>query len=290
MHWSTGSIKILGIQINPDRKKMIQENFEIVLHKMAQVLTIWNSRNLTLTGRVLVVNTLVCSLATQKFICLPTPEESFFDSVKKMIRNFLWKNGRPKIAYNQLVQETHKGGLKLIDLKTKEQALKIKWVKLAMEPKEFFWKHAMRSLMPIPELYECNIKRDKAKEIFKVDTFWNSVLEAWSEINYHKPVQREEILGQVIWYNSHIQLEHTDKAFDKMRKKQILKIRDIYDEQDNKILSYNEVFNRYGDVGCYLTYYRLISSITKNGRLLSKDEDKMKNLRVTVHWNISTHS
>ena len=82
--WSTGT-KILGIIIDADRKKMIEKNYNVLLSKIRNVLNIWKARSLTLTGRVLIVNTLIASLATQKFTCLPTPPESFFKGSNKLI-------------------------------------------------------------------------------------------------------------------------------------------------------------------------------------------------------------
>ena len=102
--WSEGT-KILGTRIRADREEMIAENFDILLNKMGNVLNRWRARNLTLSGRVQVVNTLVSSLATQKFTCLPTPKDTFFEKAKEIIRGFLWKGGKAKIAYEKLIQD-----------------------------------------------------------------------------------------------------------------------------------------------------------------------------------------
>ena len=53
----------------------------------------------------------------------------FFAKSKETIIQFIWKGKKPKIAYNKLVQNIASGGLGLCDLKAKDVALKINWIK-----------------------------------------------------------------------------------------------------------------------------------------------------------------
>ena len=89
-HWSR-STKILGMIIMESRQEMLKENFDILLEKMSKVLNTWRARTLTLLGRILIVNTLVVSLCTQKSTCLPKPDKEFFTRAKKMITNLYGK-------------------------------------------------------------------------------------------------------------------------------------------------------------------------------------------------------
>ena len=41
--------------------------------------------------------------------------------------DFMWSNRIPKISYNKLIQSHEKLGLKLVDLQTKDLALKASW-------------------------------------------------------------------------------------------------------------------------------------------------------------------
>ena len=88
IQWSEGT-KILGIEITANRERMYRKNFEILYEKMTKVLNMWEGRSLTLIGRILVVNTLVTSLATQKLMCLPTPPDEYFSKIKKLVTNFI---------------------------------------------------------------------------------------------------------------------------------------------------------------------------------------------------------
>ena len=51
----------------------------------------------------------------------------FFYEYRSVITSFHWKGNR-KVKYNQVIQDHEIGGLKLIDLYSKDQAMKIWWV------------------------------------------------------------------------------------------------------------------------------------------------------------------
>ena len=70
LHWSDKT-KVLGIEVNANRKVMIESNFKMLLQKMEKILNDWGFRTLTLIGKIAVVNTLVVSMTTQKLTILP---------------------------------------------------------------------------------------------------------------------------------------------------------------------------------------------------------------------------
>ena len=125
LHW-TDTAKILGIIVQANRDLMRDVNYESLLGKIQKTLEKLSRRTLTLKERILVVNTMVTSLATQKFTVLPSPKPEFF---QKAITTFIWKGKKPRIAYNRLMQSIQDGGLQLTDLESKEKALKIIWIK-----------------------------------------------------------------------------------------------------------------------------------------------------------------
>ena len=54
-----------------------------------------------------------------------SPGKEFFDKVKKLICKFIWDGKRAKVAYKTLIRDVGEGGLKLVDLETKNKALKL---------------------------------------------------------------------------------------------------------------------------------------------------------------------
>ena len=110
---------ILGIDTNPDSLQL----FETI--KKAQVtLDKWRIRSLTLSGRVLLINTLVASLFVYLFQVLNDPPSTFYTEYENMVKQFLWKGLREKIPLSVLQCANNKGGLGLCNIFYRLRALK----------------------------------------------------------------------------------------------------------------------------------------------------------------------
>ena len=70
------------------------------------------------------INTLINLLFVHKLMALPTPGQEFYKTYKRKVIKFLWGESIPKISYDKLVQDYNKLGLRLVDLESKEIALK----------------------------------------------------------------------------------------------------------------------------------------------------------------------
>ena len=211
LYWSTGPITILGIKIHPDVTLMMTENFHQLLVKIQDILGSWVHRNLTLIGRIIVVNSLVSTLFIHKMLALPTPDEEFFKRYKKSIMNFIWQGKIPKIRYEDLVQNYANLGLKLVDLKMKNFALKASWpIRWRhRDQKEIAW---FFNSLPVKDsrIWICNTDH---KDIAKYHRKGNiscalHIWEAWARYHF-KPniIEFEDIMGEMIWGNSLIQIK-----------------------------------------------------------------------------------
>ena len=128
LFWFDGSIRMLGIQVHPDWNIMHDLNYTATLKKVERILDNWTYRNLTLIDKIALINSTVASLFTYKFMCIPSPHPNFFKQYKTLINKFLWGSTVPRIRYNKLIQNVSKGGLKLVDLQAKDQAIKASWL------------------------------------------------------------------------------------------------------------------------------------------------------------------
>ena len=89
-------------------------------------------------------------------------------------------------------------------MEKKDLSIKVQWVKAYYEDVEiatladFLMNNKFRALF-----LECNLKGEHAQFIVN-DGFWQDVLKAWS--NYHYSIARgmEQVLKQMVWYNSDI--------------------------------------------------------------------------------------
>ena len=88
--WSDPPIHTLGILVTTDRKEMQAINIVPVIKKIRQTLATWSTRDLTLTGRVLVINTLVESLFVYRLSVLPWVDEEYLMMIQREILSFVW--------------------------------------------------------------------------------------------------------------------------------------------------------------------------------------------------------
>ena len=127
--WDDPPVHTLGIIVDINVNRMIKMNMNPILEKAQGVLKTWNYPDLSLTGRVLVVNTFVESLCVYRFSVLPyLVHGDIYTELNKLIMNFIWRGKRAKINFNILKQPKDEGGLRLVDLRSKHIALLIQWL------------------------------------------------------------------------------------------------------------------------------------------------------------------
>ena len=138
LQWSD-KIKILGLVCIADDRKMAEINFKETVAKARNILNIWAKCSLSLIGKILVINTLIVPLFTHRLLVTRSPTKALLEEYKKMIVEFIWESKRSKIAYYRLIRNFEGGGLKLVDLGTKDISLKIKWVQVSRLKEKTLW-------------------------------------------------------------------------------------------------------------------------------------------------------
>ena len=262
----TKCIKVLGIKIMTDRKKMIRENYGELLSRMSKTLDPWRARTMSLMGKIVVINNLMLSQTIYKILSLNTPNDEIIAKIKKLITDFLWDRKKPQIAYETLIKNYADGGLRLVDFRRKDQALKMSWITKSKIVSNIWVKIASK-LLPIqlPEIFECNIAHKDLKYL-DLDDNWiiTSVLKAWSKTCFSTPRSKEEILDQPLWLNSHIRKGNQLLNNEKMRKRGIFFVRDIFDEKSGVALPFEDVDRSYSNVGNFIEYLACTQQIPPN--------------------------
>ena len=77
LHWTNELIKVLGIYITQDHNQLITMNIEPVLMKVKVTLQLWEKRDLSLLGKIEIVNALVGLLFVYKMSVLPNIGEDY---------------------------------------------------------------------------------------------------------------------------------------------------------------------------------------------------------------------
>ena len=87
--WSKEDINVLGVNIS--HENIIQKNYDEIMQKVKKTLNTWHNRDLSLIGKVQVVNTLVASLFVYKMMVLPRIPSHVVRNFDNIVREYIWK-------------------------------------------------------------------------------------------------------------------------------------------------------------------------------------------------------
>ena len=202
--WVNTPITVLRVNITHDKHILIKSNYDAVFKKNDDMTKLWKNRNLSLAGKVITINTLMSSQLIYKLSCMESPTEEHYKKYKLTTRNYPWDGKNAKIAYNTLTCSIEHGGFKLVDLKKKDAALKIQWVKRITKNK----KVAQLAYYFLPGLgeilWECNLHHRHVEGFMPKNNFWYDVLVSWCKFNFIEQEDINSIMNSVIWLNSEI--------------------------------------------------------------------------------------
>ena len=123
-----GCKKILGILFSAVPITYIDKNFLEVTKKCQNIMDIWNDRNLSLVGRVLVVNALVVPKLVYLLQTLDITKRRL-NFLRERISRFIWSGMGCKHKLSILEWGRERGGLGLVPVDLKARALRLKTLK-----------------------------------------------------------------------------------------------------------------------------------------------------------------
>ena len=256
--WSSGDVDLLGVTI--ENGPPTSGGYESTIRKMKEVCNTWVLRQLTLMGKVLVVNALMGSLFVYKMQVLPNLTKSQLKSIDSIIKKFLWGKGRPKIPLKVLRNPKKYGGLKLVDLEARQTALKVSWVQRIHKQTSFqyayLWFNGMGHL-----LWQCNLHYMDAISLFPQDTHWKRVLVEWCRLHFHDHFNGNEVRKQVLLLNSNIKIGGSPVYFDQCVVNGLLYFSDLLN--GNVLKTFTEIENQFGKCLNWYSYRQLCSAIPK---------------------------
>ena len=159
---------------------------------------------------------------------LPSLTEAQYKTCDNIFNDFLWNGKRPKIPLKQLQQSKYQGGLKLVNLRKKDIAIKSTWVKtLEADPKIRTLAHSFLCPALQQNIWKCNLRAtDVDYVIDRIDNpFWYDVLKAWCHVNYTNNIEEA---SRLIWYNSLIRIDDLPIVWKKCIQKNLMYVSDLY--------------------------------------------------------------
>ena len=168
----------MGVTIS--HQDIVEKNYQNICKKVHSVLNAWYHRGLSLIGKVQVVNTLVASLFVYKMMVLTTIPKQLVKNIDNTIREFLWNGKKSKIAYQTLQNPKNQGGLNLVNLNSKDQALKATWPQILEKEKDYAeLVYKIMKCSKIKEnIWRYSINPNEVKDMKIGNKFWEDVLES----------------------------------------------------------------------------------------------------------------
>ena len=239
--WSNSDITVLGVTVT--HEDILSKNYGSIVLKARKILNAWFNRNLSLLGKVQVVNTLIGSLFVYKMMVLPTIPISIVKSINNMIREFLWNNKKAKIAYNILQNTKQEGGLNLTNLQWKDIALKATWPQILEKEKDYseLVYTVMRVTTIKEDIWRCSLRSDDVDDLNIKNQFWIDVLKGWCQYNFYNNYRED---NQIIWYNSRIKINKKVFMWADAYRKGLKYIHQLFNKQEFK--SFQEIYEQFG--------------------------------------------
>ena len=215
---------------------------------------------------------------------LPSPTKSFFDEYKKLITDFIWNGKQPKIRYSRLIQDYKNGGLKLVDLESKDLALKASWITRwqnldKLDSENYRWLYVN---LPIKtsEMWKVNLNaKDMRKCLRYTFDMSHHILNAWLRVTYSSELDMQKFEHSPVYYNTNIRVQNHPISIRTKHKEVIFTISQMVDPRTQEFYSF-EVFRRVNTNVTihYLQYYAIIKAIPQEWKAqISKAEFTQNN-------------
>lgn len=131
---SIAPIRYLGFQMakSPAHRHHIGQQLQ---QKVSQACNIFSQRQLSIRGKVTVVNTLILATIWYQLRVTILPK-SFYKKLRSTIYQFIIKGLQPPIGYSTLCKPIKKGGLGLLDPYTQTMILQYRWLQMIINTEQ----------------------------------------------------------------------------------------------------------------------------------------------------------
>jgi hypothetical protein len=239
LKWSKEPFNLLGITIADDKPTLKKENFDSRVKGIDLLTRIWCGRNLSLKGKLTIINSLLIPKLIYPCTLLDVPKETV-TQVSTIIKQFFWNWKRPKIKLDMLIRSIERGGIKYPCFECKIKSWKSLWAirALKFEHQNPIWLKVIDALLPkgITFCYLLRCKADKKiLDTFCKDLpeFYKGIITNWNNINkYPQTLDKDTINNECIWLNSEITIKNQPLYNQNALQNKLWYISDIIKTQD----------------------------------------------------------
>ena len=256
---------------------------------MHNILKVWACRNLTLKGKITIINSLIISLFVYPISITTTPPE-VLEEIDQAIFKFLWSNKKPKIAKHVIQKCIKHGGLKMPNIYQKAAAWKIMWIKRALKNPENNWVIILDALLK--NISFVDIIRSTPQNIYDLDLvkelpeFYKEILASWLSLSTKDVNNGLHVQEQFIWNNKFITIEKRTFFWKRWYDKGIKYVGDLLDDDAN-FLDANDLNRIYGLKTNFLEVLQIRQALPYEWRTLLHNSHSKLNIvpPVTVFSN-----
>ena len=261
LNWNDIDFTLLGIRFSTDLSKISEINYNPTLQKIKLDIKKWSSRYLSPFGRIAVIKTSILSKCIHLFSSLPR-SDSFQNQLNKILFKFVWDGKPDKIKRATICHDYLEGGLKMLNLKKFEQALKVSWIKKFLTSPDSQWYSLFKRSYVNPDkilMFGDEFSTQSIKTM--TNPFWHNVLTIWRDVICQIPIRsNKDILQTCIWYNSKIFKNPT--FFPDWFKTGIHLLGDI-SNNDGDILKLEDINVKFNTNLNFLNYFTVYQSVKK---------------------------
>ena len=271
-------IKTLGVWISKDTASISNINFEERLSKLRALLNMWKQRQLSLKGKITIINSLALSQILYVASVLYVPQE-VIKEVNQLIFSFLWPK-KVHVKRTTVIGPIEEGGLKMPDFEIKVRACKAMWIKrLLSNPKCSVLAESFGLPFTLREMCLFNFDM-KFLETYN-SAFYKQVLNSWYELRNVQCKTASDVRKQVLWYNKEILIENKPAVYRTLYVNGIVYINDILDNTGN-FLELDILSRKFNVNLTIMKYNSLKDAIPKTWRNLVKQSHTIDILPVIV--------
>ena len=221
--WPNEPIKALGVHYMYELKLLHEKNFIERLDSVKKLINIWSSRGLSIYGKVTIIKSLIIPKLVYISSLLPTPKE-IIQELNRLLFKFLWK-GTDKVTGLSAINEYENGGLKMIDLESMIQSLRLAWIKRIFGTNDGTWKSYLRHLLRRFGglfLFHCNYD---VKDILITSQFYSELLKWWSDFREEFDTERDQ--QNIVWNNKEIRINNKPVFYKNFFESGIIYVNDL---------------------------------------------------------------
>ena len=206
----------------------------MVIGKIKNCLNLWNSRGLSIAGRIEIFK----SLALSKAVYISTKKNfssRFIKILDDIHKDFIWNKLQLKIKHSTLIANYEEGGYKDVDVASKMISLKIIWIRRLIDDNFHTWKIIPSKLFrPIGGMsfFRRNLKlSDSCMRVVETfPTFYQELVQLWVIISQLKPKNIDYVVNESLWNNSFITAAGKPVFHQAFLNKNILNLSDLLTE------------------------------------------------------------